>query len=302
MNFKIGKMTSEFLALTVGVLLGMSYVLLKSFDIGGGLGVFGVSALLGGTILGLVRPGETKTVLFSGQLIWRGVLFGATQILICEAIQQGSVFASLNASVFGSVVGSIFGWIILKEALEGYKLIALLISLVGAVICIPFQAYSLFGVFSGLLLGTNATLHRSIMKTGRIPTLAAAAIPLMYGGVVMIITSKMRNGVTGFYDYSLKQVVFAVTLVAIQLLTCQVLKQLDSQRTSILTLMRLPSAAFFEFLVFGSVVSNQQIVGMALIIIGAVVLIKLHSVRTLSAVQAKPIPRANVAGSIENAS
>lgn len=260
----------EILAVSTGIALGVAYFLLKFGGINGGLALFGSASLLAFAVLASYGRAKIFMQVFRMPLIWRGVIFSATQILICESIRTGSATAALSASVLGSVTGVACGRIILKETIHGKSALGLLLAVVGALLCLNSAPTSIFAVVAGLLVGLNSTLTRSLLKSANFELLPVIAIPLLYAGLIMTGFEVFRFGSSGIEALSMHSLVsFVVCLLFAQIMTCVVLKQMDSQKVAGYTLTRLPMAATLEALSFGKMLPLIEIGGMILIAAGA---------------------------------
>lgn len=262
----------ETLGLATGVCLGVAYFLLKDIGVGGGLALFGIGALTAGVGFALTGGVSVWRRLTDPLLIWRGVMFAATQILFCESIRRGSAAAAINASVLGSLVGVGLGRLVLRERVVGRAAFGLAMALFGAFATSLGHGYTLYAVGGGILLGANSTLIRALLRVPDASVTAVLAVPLIHAGCLMACVELLWSGTAGFVNLHWTAIWFVVCLAATQLLSCQVLRRLDSQKTAVLTLTRLPTAALLEYLILGQVPTWLQVAGLGFIAVGAATL------------------------------
>jgi len=262
--------TAEFLAIATGITLGVAYFILKLSGVSGGLALFGVSTLVVVTFLVAYSRFQVLRHVRQVPLMWRGAIFAATQILICESIRSGSVTAALNASILGSIVGIVGGRILLKETIRGKPAYGMFIAIPGAVLCLMSAPASVFAGLAGVLVGMNGTLTRAILRQENSEILPVLTVPLFYAGFIMVGFEVWRSGIGGITALTPGHLVmFTICLFMAQLMSCLILKKLDSQKTAALTLTRLPTTAGLELLLLGKSLAMPVVVGMGMIAFGA---------------------------------
>jgi drug/metabolite transporter (DMT)-like permease len=260
----------EFLAISTGMILGFSFFLLKIWGLNGGLALFGASSLIVFFLFSVPIQKFVWSNLINKQLIWRGFIFGSTQILICESINRGTASGAMSASILGSVAGMACGRLFLNEDITGRARWGSFISVAGSIFCLFSAPYSLFACVAGGLIGVNSTLTRSILKDQSNKVIVVMTVPLLYGGVLMTVFELLRFGSVGFSKLSLSPLLwFVICLILAQYLTCVISRSLDSQRTAALTLVRLPTIAALELVTFGKFMPMLQLIGLIFVSIGA---------------------------------
>lgn len=249
-----------------------AYLFARIFGAQGGLPLFGSGAFVIFFIHFVFWPKLTLRGFCDLKMMFRGFLFGITQVLIFKAQSHGYTTTALVTSTMGSVFGVILGRMILGERIKGIASLAILFSF-AAVFVDPFMVLkSYWGILGGFIQGSGFILARSLILEKK-----SIRQSISMGFFMAFLVSTLALGLTG--DLSLlvptssKNLVFLVMIaVTVQYGFFYLYTILDSQRASILTLSRIPWAAALEGGLLKISVSGHQIASAVLVIISTVLL------------------------------
>lgn len=266
-----------FIAVAQGCVLALAYVVIKATDISGGLAYFGLSCLLVWLLHLLVFGVAGLNGLFNKALVFRGILFGISQVLFFTALRYASAGEMIIASVTGGVVGLLLGAFILKEKISNKALASAALIIACPIIETDFLHVGFYAILGGIIQGSGVAITRSIMRKDNSAPSMTVATGLFYAGLINLFVLVFFQGKYQLSSVSPNELlIFCLILLAVQYGQVLVHKVMDTQRSSIYTLSRIPAAIFLEFIILRTVPTWSKII-LGAIILGAGVIYSLVS-------------------------
>lgn len=243
-----------------------AYLFVKLHGHDGGLSLFAAITGIAFILHLIVWPRITLQGLVDRKMLFRGLLYGVTQVLIFKAQRNGFTSTALVSSTMGSIFGVILGRTILKERVQGIGLLAVILCFAAVFINPILVIKSYWGVLGGLIQGSGFVLARSLMlnqKSIRQSISTGFAIAFL---VALAALNINHTAPIGFLSIRLFDILVALSiLLIVQYGFFYLYKILDSQRASILTLSRLPWAFSLEHIILNSIIPMGQIVSCCLV-------------------------------------
>lgn len=269
--------------LIYGALIATVYVFGRANTSDGGIVLFGTVVTIAFLLHLVLWPRLTLQGLKNKNMLFRGLLYGTTQILILKAQANGYTSTAIVGSTMGSVFGVILGRLILKEKIQGIAVASVVLCFIAVFLNPILILQSGFGVLAGLTQGLGFVMARSLMlekhsirqsiSTG---FFVSSVLTLGY-----LSTYSPLSAFTSIEPLSL--LVVLILALVIQYGFFYLYKILDTQRASLLTLSRVPWSIVIEYLFLGAVLTTQQLLSGTLILLGSAFLIfeaKLSSTQT----------------------
>jgi drug/metabolite transporter (DMT)-like permease len=256
-----------------GAVIAIAYLFVKIRGHDGGLALFAAASSVSFLLHLVISPLRTFRGLLDRQMLFRGLLYGLTQVLIFKAQASGNTSAALVASTMGSVFGVILGRLLLGERIQGIAVLAAALCFAAVLIYAPILLHSYWGMLGGLIQGTGFVLSRSLMvqkksipqsiSTGFFAASAVSLFALLASGSSL---SALQVGIDNL-------VVTVTIAIVVQYAFFKLYKMMDAQRASLLTLSRIPWAIGLEHLLLGSTIVPTQLFSSALISTGSALLL-----------------------------
>jgi drug/metabolite transporter (DMT)-like permease len=255
-----------------GLLLAGTYFLMKRFSVGGGLPVFCVATLLLFILHLGIFPGDTIRGIVTPSHLFRGILFGLTQICLLKAQAEASTATMLMLSAFGGIMGMVGGRLMLQERPTREDIIAGFLTVLGVAVTFDSLLVSFWGIIGGVVQGLTAVLVRGIIRSGDQKRQAVAA-GFFYGaitsGLALYVTHvdwAQHLGVAWF-----PVIATAIVLLLVQYAFFMLFELLDTQRASILVLSRIPGAMVLDTILLGVHWPLRQVASAVLIVLGVII-------------------------------
>ena len=240
----------------------------------GGLSLFALTCLVAFLLHVVLWPRQTLRGFADRKMFIRGLLFGITQVLIFKAQSHGHTSTALVASTLGSVFGVLLGRIFLKERIQGFAAVAVVLCMVAVFMNPLLIVRAYWGVLGGFIQGTGFVLARALMlnkKSMRQSISTGLGMGLAVAVVALFVSEHTLPGMGNAKYQDL--LITTILLLVIQYGFFQLYKVLDTQRASILTLSRLPWIVAIEALFLGTVIAYQQMISATLIGCAALILV-----------------------------
>lgn len=256
-----------------GLIVAGAYLFLKLTTTDGGIASFGALSFCVFFSHLVIWPRRSLSGLLNSEMLFRGLLYGTTQMLIFAAQSKGQSSSALVAATMGSVFGVILGHWLLGERIRGYALAAAGFCFV-AVFSNPLLVLrSHFGVLGGFTQGFGFVVARSLMLKKQ-SIRQSISTQFFVSGCVAVVVLAFTRRMSSIVDVNGQHLLalFAFAIV-IQYGFFHLYKILDSQRASLLTLSRLPSSIALEHVIVGTSVTAGQMFAAANIIVGNIFLL-----------------------------
>ncbi|MGK5090367.1 hypothetical protein WDW86_22710 [Bdellovibrionota bacterium FG-2] len=243
-----------------GGILSFAYLFVRMHGHDGGLTLFAAAAACAWLAHLVVWPKRTIQGLAQPKMLFRGMLFGLTQVFIFKVQKAGLTSAALVSSTMGSVFGVLLGRVYLKEKLKGLSFGALGFSLAAVFINPALILSSYLGVIGGFIQGTGFVLARSLMIEEQ-SVRQSVATGLFVAAVVSIVALLVGGETSAASFLSLAPTDLLMTmglLLVVQYAFFCLFRVLDAPRASMLTLSRIPWAVCLEWAILGIIAKPTQ--------------------------------------------
>lgn len=256
-----------------GLVVAAAYLFLKLTTQDGGIASFGGLCFGMFFLHLLVWPKLTVSGLLKPEMLFRGALYGSTQMLIFTAQSRGQSSSALVAATMGSICGVVLGRLILKERIQGYALVAVGFCSI-AVFSNPLLVLnSHFGVLGGLTQGLGFVIARSLMLKQQ-SIRQSISTQFFIAGCITLCVLAFTHRLPSITTISGRNMLILLAFgFVIQYGFFYLYKVLDAQRASLLTLSRLPSSIALEHFVVGLPINGSQLFATANIVIGNIFLL-----------------------------
>lgn len=213
-------------------------------------------------------------VLLIEQLVRSLLIIGAT-VLFIEGIARLPLADAIGAYLIGPLVATLLAFLLLGEAINRHKVIALFLGLIGALIIVK-PGYSMhIGFVFALLAGTCYGAFLVAIKGSRrtISPYSSVAIQTAVGTVLLIPFSISGVISIDWSDWWLFAIMGLCSAVA-NILTIIALKYASASLLSPLVYVEIIGATILGYLVFGTIPSPITAIGIGIIALSGFLLIE----------------------------
>jgi drug/metabolite transporter (DMT)-like permease len=257
------------LAISNGILIAITYDLLKSFGMNVGLDIFVQGSMLCAICYVSISLIFRKVPLFEFEFVIRGIILGLTQIFITIGLSKNSVSATVVSSTVGVLVGTLGGRMLLKEKIGHNQKLGFFIALSGAGLRLLNADFSLSAVIAGFLTGSNFVLTRKVMKNNR-KMVDVVFLTLLYSSLtagLFLIAFGLGETVIAPVQWS-KLIILVTLTLGIQFSTCLVNSLIDTQLSGVFSLSRIPASLAIDACRNLVSVDPRSFLGAFLILVG----------------------------------
>jgi drug/metabolite transporter (DMT)-like permease len=256
-----------------GALVAGAYLFIKVAGLKGGLEIFTMGCLVNFAVHAILWPRLVFEGLRDFHMVTRGISFGLTQIFIFKAQYLGQTSAALVAAVFGGVVAVAAGRFILNEKAGRLTMFAIFISFIGFLSDLSMFIKTSWAILGGLFQGGTLVISRRLMVKEKRRRQAIAS-GFFLGGLVGLIGLGLQRDLPLLLGVTARNALLIATIMlVVQYGYFQIVKMMDTQRSSVLLLSRVPWAFALEAIFLASSVTFSRLVSSACIVLGAAILV-----------------------------